>query len=84
MSAMKAFHNMQKKLCSICNELWPTVVSGTEHPYICTRCKKDKNDTKLFSTENDMDPGSVPSCGRYASEVDWQRSYVANFDTPHT
>ena len=74
MSAMKAFHNKQKKwqhkLCSICHELWPTLVSGTEHPYICTRCKKDKNDTKLFSAENDMDPGSVPSCLQNLSQVE--------------
>ena len=38
--------------------------------YVCTRCKRDKNDPKLFSEENDMLPGEVPSCLRGLSQVE--------------
>ena len=65
-TAMKSFHDKQKrwqnKLCNICHELWPTWTSLSEEPYVCTRCKRDKKDPKLFYAENDMHPGSVPQC----------------------
>ena len=70
--AMDTFHTKQKmwqnKLCSICHELWPTRIS--QQPYICTRCKRDKSDPKIYSAENDMNPGSVPLCLQNLSQVE--------------
>ena len=33
---------LQNKLCSICHEVRPTHISVSEEPYVCTRCKRDK------------------------------------------
>ena len=32
-----------------------------KEPYICTRCLRDKNDTKKFSFENSLLPSAVPA-----------------------
>ena len=73
-AAMKTFHTKQKvwqnKLCSICHELWPTRTSLSEQPYVCTRCKRDKKDPKLYSADNDMHPGNVPQCLQNLSQVE--------------
>lgn len=33
-----------------------------QEPYTCLRCQRDKNVPKIYSAQNDMDPGRVPSC----------------------
>lgn len=38
--------------------------------YVCNRCKRDKNEPKRFSADNDMNPGKVPSCLRGLSQVE--------------
>jgi hypothetical protein len=43
--------------CSICNE---TRIDMKIKNNICDRCTKDKLPIKMFSTENNMDPGVVP------------------------
>ncbi len=64
--AMQSFHQMQSKwdnrLCTVCHECWPTntCLGVTSHSYVCTRCKRDKALTKLYSAANDMHPGPVP------------------------
>ena len=48
--------------CSICLErshVKKTLLHETEH-LVCTRCKRDKQSPKVYSRENNMDPGSVP------------------------
>ena len=75
-SAMQSFHMKQNKWqqrqCLVCHEVWPTRTCLDDDPaeYVCTRCKRDKNDPKLFSEENDMLPGEVPSCLRGLSQVE--------------
>ena len=43
--------------CSICNE---TRIDMKITNNICDRCTKDKLPIKMFSKENNMDPGVVP------------------------
>jgi len=43
--------------CSICNE---TRIDMNIKNNICDRCTKDKLSIKMFSKENNMDPGIVP------------------------
>ena len=61
---MRSFHVKQQKWhqkqCNICHETWPTRVNSSEFVYICIRCKRDKHEVKLFSADNDMNPGEVP------------------------
>lgn len=48
-------------MCSVCHELWPTCVAFNScSVYMCTRCKRDKDQPKQYSAENDMHPGTVP------------------------
>ena len=74
--AMNAFHTEQNKwrqrLCNICQEVWPTTTCLTVPPcdYICSRCKRDKNDIKLYSKEKDMLPGRPPACLVGLSQVE--------------
>ena len=74
--AMESFHNKQTKwrqrLCSVCHEVWPAraCLQVDLQNYICTRCKRDKHDTKLFSVGNDMHPGEVPPCLKGMSQVE--------------
>ena len=75
-TAMNIFHTRQSKwehrLCIVCHELWPTRVclKGDESAYQCTRCKRDKGEPKLYSVENDMHPGDVPSCLQGLTQVE--------------
>ena len=46
----------------MCKETWPLAASKikAEKSYICSRCSRDKESSRLFSAENDMDPCVVP------------------------
>ena len=39
---------------------WPTKQGLTLARFECLRCKRDKGNPKLFSEENDIDPGTLP------------------------
>ena len=49
-------------MCISYHEVWPTrtclMVQSSD--YICMRCKCDKGTPRLFSKENNMQPGNVP------------------------
>ena len=66
MSAMRDFHKKQnqweQRLCTICHEVWPTRSVSDSAAYVCTRCKRDKNEVKRYSKDNNMWPGEVPFC----------------------
>ena len=70
---MAAFHRFEESLrhyhCVVCKEAWPLSASR-EALYTCSRCKRDKKPCRLYSAENDMDPGSVPAELQGLSEVD--------------
>ena len=75
--AMSKFHEKQKKWihwkCTVCNELWPSRSVNTHldpNSYECVRCKQDKKQPKLYSKENDMDPGNVPQCLQGLSQIE--------------
>ena len=63
---MGSFHSIQEQLqhrqCSVCKETWPTKQNLSKDParYVCHRCTRDKKSPKVYSAENDMDPGIVP------------------------
>ena len=61
---MTAFHDtlnsLEQRQCITCKETWPTGQGLNAQRYECVRCKRDKEATKLFSRDNDMDPGTVP------------------------
>ena len=44
--------------CTVCLENFPTLKVNTAG--ICTRCDGDKHSPKLYSPQNNMDPGPVP------------------------
>lgn len=60
---IQGFHTMlsdlQNTLCNICKERFPTI--RTNELGVCHRCLADSQVPKLFSVENNMDPGSVPA-----------------------
>ena len=70
---MAAFHRFEENLrhyhCVVCKEAWPLPASR-EALYTCSRCKRDKKPCRLYSSENDMDPGSVPAELQGLSEVE--------------
>ena len=39
-------------------------------PYVCNRCQRDKHNPKLYSAENDKDPGSVPPCLQDMTQIE--------------
>ena len=51
----------QQRQCNVCKEALPRYCL-TSKSYVCHRCKRHKRSPKLFSAENDMDPGPVPLC----------------------
>ena len=55
--------------CNVCMEMWP-VRTRLQNPYTCLRCSRDKNNPKIFSKENDMDPGDLPPCLEGMTEVE--------------
>ena len=64
---MNRFHSSQRMLqhrqCTVCKETWPTkqnLTAKSIQRYVCDRCKRDKKSRKVYSAENDMDPGLVP------------------------
>ena len=63
---MGSFHSSQEMLehlqCTICKETWPTKENLSKDParYVYHRCTRDKKLPKVYSAENDMDPGIVP------------------------
>lgn len=61
---MQDFHNsINFKIykCEVCHEAWPLSAKGNKKtPYICSRCSRDKNDIKKFSSQNNMIPSQVP------------------------
>ena len=63
---MANFHSKLETLeiskCNICHEKShgkKTMLQETQGS-VCTRCKKDKHTPKIYSPENNMDPGPVP------------------------
>ena len=54
-------------VCSVCQESWPATVmhkwtrSQLDGEPMCERCFRDKSEVRLFSAENDMDPGVTPA-----------------------
>ena len=63
-SEMGKFHssmnNLEHRQCVTCKETRPTKQGLALPRYECLRCKRDKGNPKLFSQENDMDPGLLP------------------------
>ena len=50
-------------------EAWP-LSAARDDLLTCSRCKGDKKPCRLYSAENDMDPGSVPAELQGLSEVE--------------
>ncbi len=46
--------------CSTCQESFPGMVMVPRHGE-CTRCSRDRGTPKLYSEENNMHPGAIPS-----------------------
>ena len=64
---MNRFHSRQEMLqhrqCTVCKETWPTkqnLAAESIQCYVCNRCKRDEKSPKVYSADNDMDPGLVP------------------------
>jgi len=61
---MAKFHSsinsLEHRECVTCKEAWPTKQGLTLARFECLRCKRDKGNPKLYSQENDMDPGALP------------------------
>ena len=55
-SSLAALESVQ---CSTCLEQFPSI--NTNATGLCRRCHLDTDVPKLFSAENNMDPGAVPS-----------------------
>jgi len=51
---------LQNVLCNVCLEQFPTFASNTTPTDICCRCNLDTQIPKLYSLQNNMDPGPVP------------------------
>ena len=63
-------------MCSVtCKETWPTGQGLNAQRYECLRCKRDKEATKLFSSKNDMDPGTVPNEVQNLTKIE-ENAYV--------
>ncbi len=60
---LTTFHNKLASYdfqeCPHCNESFP-ITNPSSTSGGCTRCKRDKYQPKLYSRENNMDPGNVP------------------------
>ena len=63
-SEMAKFHDTMNSLvhrqCVTCKETWPAKERFTPPIFECLRCKRDNGNPKLYSQENDMDPGTLP------------------------
>ena len=64
---MAKFHSsinsLEHRQCVTCKEAWPTKQGFSLARFECLRCKRDKGNPKLYSQENDMDPGALPLQG---------------------
>ena len=75
-SAMQSFHDKQLKwehrLCSVCHEVWPTraCLDHSQATFVCSRCKRDKQEPKKISAQNDMIPCEVPPSLQGLSQVE--------------
>ena len=66
---MRQFHSRLKSVCVptcvTCLESFPGMnvrtVSVSSDDTECLRCARDKHTPKIYSSANNMDPGSVPS-----------------------
>ena len=71
---LAAFHRYEESLqhahCPVCKEAWPVSNNKRGADQTCTRCKRDKSKCRLFSSENDMDPGNVPPELQELTEVE--------------
>jgi len=60
---MQNFHrsllNLQNVFCDLRKECFPTI--KTDELGICYCCQSDSHQPKLFTVQNNMDPGSVPT-----------------------
>ena len=60
---MAKFHSsinsLEHRQCVTCKETWPTKQGLSLARFECLRRKRDKGNPKLFSQENDMDPGTL-------------------------
>ena len=45
----------------------------TPSPCSCQRCKKENQCPKLFSSDNNMDPGSVPVQHQMHDQINWKK-----------
>ena len=57
----RAMNKLEHRRCVTCKEAWPTNNGLILQIFECLRCKRDKGNPKLFSQENDMDPGCLPT-----------------------
>ena len=64
-SEMAKFHDTMNSLehrqCVTCKETWPSKQRFNPQFCECHRCKRDNRNPKLYSQENDMDPGILPA-----------------------
>jgi hypothetical protein len=51
--------SLKFKFCSVCKER--RLDMNVNSDQICKRCNSDKNQVKLFSPENNMDPQKLPT-----------------------
>lgn len=55
-----SINSLEHRQCVTCKETWPTKQGLSLARFECLRRKRDKGNPKLFSQENDMDPGTLP------------------------
>ena len=70
---LAGFHAKMSSLsychCSCCNESFPSI-KLTSGDSACSRCSRDKQEPKLYSAANNMDPGSVPPALQGLTQVE--------------
>ena len=61
---MQEFHRslatLQNMLCNVCLEEFPSFITNSTTTEMCRRCNLDTQTPKIFSAENNMNPGPVP------------------------
>ena len=55
----RTLSDLQNIFCELCKERFPMI--KTNQLSICSRCQTDSQHPKLFTLENNMDPGPVPT-----------------------
>ena len=66
----RAMNKLEHRQCVTCKEAWPTNNGLTLQIFECLRCKRDKGNPKLFSQENDMDPGCLPTALQGLTDIE--------------